>query len=164
MNKFVKTLVVSDTHGNRRALREIVRCFGGMAYLFHLGDNTRDAHYLADNMPDTAVIAVRGNGDYGSDEPDTQAVTIQGRKLLLTHGHLQHVKYGLDRLTYFALAQQADGVLFGHTHEPYIHRDGGIWFINPGSAGEPRGAEATVAILLIGEAGLVPKLFRLGLG
>lgn len=163
MNKFVHSIVVSDTHGNRRAIKEIARCFSDTAYLFHLGDYTRDAHLLAAQMKKTTVIAVRGNGDYGSEEPETEIVTIRNQRLLLTHGHLLYVKYGLDRLAYFAAEQQADAVLFGHTHMPYIQKEKNIWFINPGSAGEPRNGEPTVAVLLIGEAGLVPKLFRLSM-
>lgn len=161
MSDFIRTVAVSDTHHNRKALKEIVRCFSDMKYLFHLGDNVADAHYLAENMPNTAVISVRGNCDWGDDEPEWELITIKGQRIVLTHGHLFHAKFGYDRLEYFGREKNASAVLFGHTHVPYIEKDGGLWLINPGSAGEPRGGDPTVAVILIGTVGLVPKLIRL---
>lgn len=161
MSDFVRTVAVSDTHHNRRALKEIVRCYSDMKYLFHLGDNTADARYLADHMPSTHVISVRGNCDWGEDEPEWELITIQRQRIVLTHGHLFHVKFSYDRLEQFGQEKSAAAVLFGHTHVPYVKRQGGLWLINPGSAGEPRGGEPTVAVILIGQAGLVPKLIRL---
>lgn len=157
----MRTVAVSDTHHNRKALIEIARCYADMRYLFHLGDNVADAHYLAEHMPDTTVISVRGNCDWGTEEPENEVVTIKGQRILLTHGHLFHVKFGYDRLEQYGEEAGARAVLFGHTHMPYMRNDGGMWLINPGSAGEPRNGEPTVAVILIGEVGIVPKLIRL---
>lgn len=164
MSEFARSLAVSDTHHNRSALKAIVRQYADIRYIFHLGDNVTDAHYLADHMRRTTVYSVRGNCDPGVVEEETELVIIKGQRILLTHGHRFHVKYGLDRLYYAGSEQDADAVLFGHTHVPYSERENGIWFINPGSAGEPRNGEPTVAILLIGEAGIVPKIVPLRFG
>ena len=34
---------------------------------------------------------------------------------------------------------EADYVLVGHTHEPFVRRIGGKWVVNPGSLGQPKG-------------------------
>lgn len=162
MNRMTQALAVSDTHGNRQILPQIARQFPDVRYVFHLGDGVRDAVWLADHMPDSTVVNVKGNCDWSSECNDFEELTIAGQKIVLTHGHLLQVKYGYDRLLYYAQERNAQAVLFGHTHQAYIERVDGIWLINPGSAGEPRGgAQPTVAILLIGEVGIVPKLLPL---
>ena len=57
-------------------------------------------------------------------------------KILLTHGHYEHVKFGLERLKLKAKLNEADICIFGHTHERYMMVDQGILFINPGSLGD----------------------------
>ncbi len=53
---------------------------------------------------------------------------------MLCHGHTFNVK-----MTYITLAHEAknrgvDIALFGHTHEPYISLENGVYLMNPGSA------------------------------
>lgn len=158
---FAQALVVSDTHGNKRALEAILRTYPRVPYLFHLGDNVRDAHYLASRMPETFVLNVKGNCDPGYSEPVHEEIIIKGQKILLTHGHTLNVKYGYDRALYYAQERDANALLFGHTHMPVVERDGPIWLINPGSAGEARGRGETVAMLLIGSSGIIPKILPL---
>lgn len=161
LSKYVRALAVSDTHGNRRALNAIVRDYSDVTYLFHLGDCVRDADYLASRMKETIVLKVRGNCDPGYDEPDFEDIIIKGQKIILTHGHTLNVKYGTDRLLYYAQEHEANAILFGHTHVPFKENEDGIWLINPGSAGQGRSYNETVAMLLIGEPGIIPKILKL---
>lgn len=162
-NKYAQALAVSDTHGNKRALKAIIREFPKVPYLFHLGDNVRDAVFLSDHLPDTCVLNVKGNCDPGYPDPVYEDVVIKGQRIILTHGHTLQVKYGLDRLLYYAQEHDANAILFGHTHIPVVEREGAVWLINPGSAGEARGRGETVAMLLIGETGIIPRILPLKL-
>ncbi len=159
--KAKKALVVSDTHRNKSSLKKIVETYGDMDYLFHLGDNVRDASYLANHMPDTQVIYVRGNCDGSADAPEFEEVAIKGNKIILTHGHRLNVKYSYGRALYYAQEHGAKGILFGHTHMAYTEYVDGVWLINPGSAGEDTRGDMSVAVLIITEAGIVPKIIKL---
>lgn len=161
LSEYVRALAVSDTHGNRRAMDEIIRAYSDILYVFHLGDCVRDADYLARHMKDAVVLSVRGNCDPGSDRPAYEDIIIKGQKIILTHGHTLQVKYSLDRLLYYAQEREAQAILFGHTHVPFAENDNGIWMVNPGSAGQGRMHDESVAMLLIGEAGIIPKILKL---
>ena len=77
---------------------------------------------------------VRGNCDWGKG-PDLRVVELEGVRFLLTHGHLQYVKSGLDELLQEAKNRQVQVACFGHTHlAKVVYRDG-IYLMNPGSAG-----------------------------
>ena len=101
--------VFSDTHGNVERMVKALNQIGQADRVFHLGDNIRDAIRLSDQIkiPVTSVI---GNCDFGSAGPAEETVRICGRKLLLLHGHKYGVKYGLDRLSYYAEECEADAV------------------------------------------------------
>jgi predicted phosphodiesterase len=74
-------------------------------------------------------------------------------RLLAVHGHLQDVKFGYDRLSYYAGDQQATIALFGHTHRPCVEWLGGVLLLNPGALMDGRYAE----LLLDGDKA-VPQL------
>ncbi len=161
MEKFKKALVVSDTHHNQESLKQIANQYANVDYLFHLGDNTSDAHYLQQHLPGVEVHYVKGNCDLGSNAPEFDEVFVLGNKIILTHGHLLQVKYSYDRAYYYAQEQEAKALLFGHTHTAYTEHIDGLWLINPGSAGEATHEEPSVAMLVISKDGVVPKILRL---
>lgn len=157
----IKAVAVSDTHGNKTSLRRIAENFQSVDYLFHLGDNVRDARYLERKMPATQVIFVRGNCDPGEEAADFEEVVLLGNRIILMHGHQLKVKYSYDRALYYAQERQAAAILFGHTHRAYCEYVEGIWLVNPGSAGERTWEEMTVCTLLIKKAGVIPKIVAL---
>lgn len=141
--------ILSDTHGRQLSLRRAIKAMEDVDLIFHLGDYTRDAEYIAktENIP---VIYVRGNCDYSSDAPTNKLYTVDGTNIFLTHGHLYNVKYGYEDLVSKARDVKADVVLFGHTHVPENFIIDNILFVNPGSAGLPKkGHRGTYAILKI---------------
>lgn len=158
MKDNIYALAVSDTHGNTQSLKKITAKYKDFNYLFHMGDNTADAMWLADNMPDTKVIYVRGNCDFNDPARDFETVILKGNKIILTHGHKLKVKYGYERALYYALENEAHALLFGHTHIPYKDYEDGVWLINPGSAGEDSSGAMTVCTLLITDKGIIPKI------
>ena len=70
-------------------------------------------------------FCVRGNCDFAvsqwEDAPEEQLLHFEGHTLLLTHGARYGVKSGTGLLETAAAQKGADVVLFGHTHEPYLH-------------------------------------------
>ncbi len=128
----MKLLVLADTHGNLplavRALDEA----GPVDYLIHLGDEVEDSRIL-EAMVDCPTIGIAGNCDTGSSLPRELRCAFAGVEFLLTHGDTYHVKAGLARLHVRARAEQAQVVLYGHTHRAADEEIEGIRFINPGT-------------------------------
>ncbi len=51
-----------------------------------------------------------------------------------------------------AAAEDADTLVFGHTHKPWVHEHGGVLFVNCGSVGKPKDGDARGAFAVL-EAG-----------
>ena len=94
------------------------------------------------------VLAVPGNCDLGCTEPRLRTATIAGRKILITHGDRYGVKTGLNHLVKKGLAERADIVLFGHTHQALVQQTDGVLLVNPGTL-QPRAVNQSYAILEI---------------
>lgn len=143
----MKLAIVSDTH---RDIDDLVLALRAMKpdRFIHLGDYESDARDIARETK-LPYDAVGGNCD-GSREKG-KLLTIDGKKMFLTHGHLFGVKTDLMRLSYHALEIGADVVFFGHTHMPFLEIVRGILFCNPGSASRPVFGEGTFALWEDGE-------------
>lgn len=111
-------LVVSDTHGRVTRLRWLLRHEKADA-LFFLGDglNDLDQAILQNRVqPTYPIYRVRGNCDFGRQEPAEALAPFAGVLFFYTHGHLYGVKSGFEPLQETASARGADVALFGHTH------------------------------------------------
>ena len=153
----MRILVVSDTHGNARALEEAIRFQPTATVVLHLGDGVREAEDMAARFPDRTFCIVRGNCDFGADALPLREEKFGGKRLFFTHGHLYDVKYGLYRIACAAREREADMVLFGHTHQPLSTYDDGLYLLNPGSLGYGR----QYATVDISPAGIFPILHTL---
>ena len=129
----MKILVVSDSHGDYRSFDKLVRCQSKAEVVIFLGDGYEEYGDVRLNYPNKMFIAVKGNNDWSCPLPLNEERVIEGKRFFITHGHIEHVKYGLDMLKQKARSRGADIVLFGHTHIPYIEYDGGLNILNPGS-------------------------------
>lgn len=134
----MKIIVFSDSHRELDGMRQVI----GREkpdYVFHLGDHDSDAEQISRDYPALAVAMVRGNCDGWSDTPKTLCFVLGGVRFFLCHGHTLGVKGGYLRAEYAALEQNADVLLFGHTHEAYYacEERGGrrLYVLNPGSCG-----------------------------
>ena len=137
MEKFV--LIFSDSHGRSYALLETVERIRERLHpdmILFLGDGEGDLHMLDRNCG-LDVIAVRGNCDFFSDGPAERMLDINGRKILMMHGHTQGVKSGTGNLEAYAAKRGADAVLYGHTHErdehTFVYGDKTVTVFNPGA-------------------------------
>jgi len=53
-----------------------------------------------------------------------------------------------------AAAEDADVLVFGHTHKPWIHEYGGVLFVNCGSVGKPKDGDPRGAFAVLDEGGV----------
>ena len=126
--------VFSDTHGVVGPAIEAVRV-SAPDWIVHLGDFSRDAEALQKEFPHIELRSVRGNCDMASLAPLTELFFVGPTKIFMAHGHSYGVKQGLASFQNAAWFSGAQLALFGHTHAPVCFEAGGIWFLNPGTAG-----------------------------
>ena len=122
--------ILSDTHGLIRP--EVEKALAGCDRILHAGDvgDNRVLERLARIAP---VTAVRGNMDYGSWSsalPVTEMVEIDTVFFYILHD--------LNRLDLDPVAAGIHVVVSGHTHQPELTRQNGVFYLNPGSAGQRR--------------------------
>lgn len=132
----MKYLVVSDNHGDRQCLVELVTAYRGKVDgMFHCGDSELEP---TDELWHDLLV-VTGNCDYYPEYQKEQVVTIGNDKILMLHGHLANVRSSLNQLLYRAEEVGATIALFGHTHELGVELVDGVLALNPGSIRLPRG-------------------------
>lgn len=146
-------LVISDSHGAREKLRDLMvlseKQIRPDALIF-CGDGVQDI------LPYRAVYsdlwAVRGNCDLclPPDIPMERTQRANGLWIYITHGHALRVKHTLLSLSYRAQEVGAKVACFGHTHRPMAQWEQGILLLNPGAL-----ADGCYAVLVIGEGGAV---------
>lgn len=154
----MKCLVFSDSHGNIYYMNRALSQHPDAEVVFFLGDGIYDADAIRamDTRP-RMWIAVRGNCDFhkffdGREARRREEITLESRKILLTHGDAYGVKSSLSHLEDYAKERGADIVLFGHTHTPteiYVNEERPIYFFNPGSISSP---SYSYGILTLGES------------
>jgi putative phosphoesterase len=126
--------VLSDSHGDSKALIKALNHMAGADVVFHLGDYVKDSEHIK-KLHSGPLYVVSGNCDFFSDAniPSQHRITIEGKTVFATHGHKYRVKDGINALYYKGLEIGADIVLFGHTHCPQIVRVDEMVLLNPGS-------------------------------
>lgn len=147
----VKIVVFSDSHGNTELMVQTIQKEKPDLVL-HLGDVCRDIEAVSQQFYTLAVQNVCGNCDGFTETPDQRILQVEGRRILMTHGHRYHVKSGYGAARYAALEAQADILLFGHTHVPFCQQVEGLWMMNPGSC---QGWGASYGVILLEKETLV---------
>ena len=127
--------VISDTHGLVRP--EALAALAGVARILHAGD-VGGPEVLAALAAIAPVTAVRGNNDAGGWAralPLATTVEIEGHAIHLLH----------DRKALAGDPRRFAAVITGHSHKPLVEEQGGVLFLNPGSAG-PRRFKLPIAL------------------
>ncbi len=130
-----RILVLSDSHGNVNNMVIAVRN-EKPDMIIHLGDCWADAEQLLKKFPEILLERVPGNCDCPQ-AFEERVLMIEGKRVLICHGHTFNVKAGYLGLSMGAQAEHADAALFGHTHCVYQDFYQGITYLNPGSIGAP---------------------------
>jgi len=93
-------------------------------------------------------------------------IDAEGTRLLLVHGSPRKMNEYLfeDRpLSSFqrlAASSNADIIVFGHTHKPYIKDVDGVWFVNAGSIGKPKDGDWHACYVILTPGRTPPAEFR----
>lgn len=131
----MRILIFSDTHGYIEDCIALIGNIQKTDMVLHAGDYTEDAEKLAAMYPRLPLYYVKGNGDFFTSAPNEQLIHADGKRIYLTHGHLQSVKSDKEYETLVGQAKElnADLAVFGHTHQPYEGFFGNLTLLNPGS-------------------------------
>ena len=155
-----RLLVLSDSHGRYGVVESIVRRFGSQCdAMIFCGDGVSDIATLlykakADKklmecVP-SVIAAVHGNCDPASYPIDKGTLyfselielKVNGRGILVTHGHNQGVDWGLDTLGLEMQVSECTTAFYGHTHVAHEENIKNFKLVNPGSCSRPRGGQA----------------------
>ncbi|WP_342462807.1 metallophosphoesterase [Ureibacillus sp. FSL K6-8385] len=140
----MRILVMSDTHGDAEIIRKVRNRHPEADTVIHCGDSELDYEhpYLE------GAKRVRGNCDRDKRFPNEELFEAEGKKILVTHGHLFNVKSTTLNLFYRAKEVEADAVFFGHSHLLGAELIDDILFVNPGSLLKPRGIDQKSYVLV----------------
>ncbi len=141
----MKIGIISDTHDKLENVEKFVSIFkhAGVGAVFHCGDFC--SPFVARKMvalEGTPFYAVRGNNDgdisflnasfarIGPIKEPYQNVELEGRKILLIHGHTVPE----DCITDIARGGRYDIIMYGHYHHVRNEVVGKTLVLNPGEA------------------------------
>ena len=149
----MKILIVSDTHGIDEGIEEAISLSRPFDMLIHCGD-VEGREYYIEALSDTTCCIIAGNNDYFSDLDREVMLTLEGKHILVTHGHSYGVSMDIAGLVEEAVYRECDIVLFGHTHKPLVTNRNGVLVVNPGSLAYPRqpGRRPSYAIMTLEES------------
>lgn len=158
----MRIIVISDTHGNYKALESVLLRNSDADWIFFLGDGERDldTFLMLHHEFTEKIIAVCGNCDACSMNPGYFILPLPGgHSIFATHGHYYAVKSNLELIKLKTKEHGCDILLFGHTHVRYNAYEDGIYILNPGSASAPHdGTKPSFGHIDISDAGIVMNI------
>jgi putative phosphoesterase len=171
----MKVGLISDTHlSSGKMPQAIIDAFQGVDLILHAGDvvTLPMLRHLEAIAP---VNAVQGNMDMPGlrlNLPVKTVIEAEGHRIGLIHGH--HVpnpnQVLATPLNYPAmhdyllgefLDEKVDCIVYGHTHHAHLESYQGVLIINPGSATQGRGGQATVGTLTVSREGIQGEIIQL---
>ena len=145
-------LVISDVHSDRGGkLKDLVPFLKGIDGVIFCGDGIVrfNAFIKSIGYDPSKYFSVCGNCD--SYETDDKVITVDDRKILITHGNRYGARYGVDKLVQAAKDSGADIVLFGHSHSYTEGQKDGVFYLNPGAFETNSYGYSTFAYLIISD-------------
>lgn len=133
----MKILLFSDSHGYTHNMIRAINKYKDIDIIIHLGDFIKDAIKVSELYKNIQFEFVPGNNDWIRDYPGEKILDLDGKKILITHGHLYNVKYDYEKIIIRGKALKVDAVFFGHTHEAEEFFSEGMLVLNPGSISIP---------------------------
>ena len=154
----IKCLIFSDSHGAGLArMKRVIEAHADAEVVFFLGDGLAEAEALVPLFPEKSFLLARGNCDLAplTAVEETDQITLEGVKIVFTHGHKYDAKYSYHGLSALTAARGAKICLFGHTHVPTeAYRgegDAPFTLFNPGSIGKPHFSRPTYGLLTLSD-------------
>lgn len=160
----MKIIVISDTHGIYRTLKKVTLLHKDADMFIHLGDGEKELYQLFQEEPwaERKFHCLKGNCDYRQDVRIYRTLALElpyGHKIFAAHGDQFSVKFSTARIVHEAKQNQADIVLYGHTHVSDCRYEDGIYILNPGSLSIPRdGKNPSYALIDVSEKGILPNI------
>ncbi len=151
-----KIIVISDTHGDN----EWVNIKSNYDYVIHAGDHLNNQSFMIKNCD----YFVDGNNDIGN--RFIEKFKIYNFKFVLVHGDEQRVRnYKSDDWANSFINdvrfQDADIIIFGHTHIPIIKYFNKKIIINPGSFSKPRlGMQKSFCEILVDNNNIETRIIK----
>ncbi|MEG6584165.1 metallophosphoesterase [Dendrosporobacter sp. 1207_IL3150] len=140
--------VISDSHGDIRAIKKVLEDAKDINLWIHAGDYSQDAELVA-GRNNTTIITVAGNCDGACKAKPDEFIELEDKKIWVTHGHRYDVKQSYHQLLWWAKQYEVDIVIFGHSHVPEVKLLDSVLLVNPGSVSKPRWPKPTYAIIEI---------------
>lgn len=154
----MRILVFSDVHGDFYSLKRALSAQPSAEVVIFCGDGERQFDEIKLLYPQKMFVGVRGNCDLGSMLKPIETITLEGKKIFITHGHLYNAKLSMYNLCCAAREEKADILLFGHTHCAVTDYDDGLYIMNPGSL---CGYNATYGYIDITDKGVITNIVKL---
>ena len=102
------------------------------------------------NSTPSVIAFARGNGDPSSYPlnikesiyvPNSQILKVNGRNILIVHGHREEIDFGMENLGLAMQLADCKTAFYGHSHIAKEESIDGYQFVNPGSCSRPRGGQ-----------------------
>ncbi|MDR0739383.1 MAG: metallophosphoesterase [Mycoplasmataceae bacterium] len=140
-----RILILSDSHGvNDLMVRIIQKETADL--VVHAGDYSTSISWMKQHFH----YFIDGNNDY--DWKNVEVFSFDGFKFLLTHGSEQwswDQNKWMKRLRELGKENEADVVIFGHSHKELIDTSDKPFLLNPGSISLPRNRELQKSYAII---------------
>ncbi|MDY6853031.1 MAG: YfcE family phosphodiesterase [Thermodesulfobacteriota bacterium] len=140
-SKEIRVAIFSDTHGNKKAMREAMLNQGPFDAMIHLGDGVSDGEAVSREMG-APFLGVAGNEDFGTGLPEKRVLSINQWSFLLLHGHQTEINpfqpkqiwdEHIRHMCHLAQEEDAGVLFFGHTHQTLLEINHGVILCNPGN-------------------------------
>lgn len=146
----MKLIVIADTHKDYERYNNIVTKNAADLYI-HLGDGINEFSDVAKENPNKEFAFVKGENDF-CEASLTRVIQVKNCRIFCAHGDTFDVSDGLKKIIAAAKAENCSIILYGHTHLYKAELIDGIYVMNPGSLGTPRGHnKASYGVLEIGD-------------
>ena len=152
-----KLIILSDTHGNAKAVSDLLPRIAENDFVIHLGDGAGDMRETRALYPDK-VYAIGGNCDFSSVLPQEGELEVEQIKIFYCHGHRYGVKDGREKLAAEAKCRGCKVALYGHTHIAMIDEIDGVTLVNPGALRYPAGKGGSYCYLVVNKDKVTPVI------
>jgi len=149
----IKVLVISDSHGNQKFLRQVLQSEHDAEIIVHLGDyynDLEDNYDLTDGKTIFRVPGIFNSGYFSGKLSPICVFEINNWRIGGVHAPQDIAK----------LPGKFDVILSGHTHSPKVEKSNNCLYINPGHIKNliDRGNMASYAILEISDETINVKI------
>ncbi len=146
-------LVLGDTHiddnpGVSSIPPQVAQLLQRASVVVHTGDFTSPAVYREYSEQCSCLRAVRGNHDPEQLQdllPAVQRFSVAGQRIVVTHGD----QWGRPRPSriWREFQGEADMVIYGHLHLPFVVPFSDGYVLNPGSITQPRSSHPSCMLV-----------------